>query len=120
MTKALLLYPEYPETFWGFKYALKFIHRKAALPPLGLLTVASMLPAGWDLRLVDLNVDKLGEKQLDWAETNKKYPDFIKRHNTGVENTKVDTCLDKWKFFEWKLAVSFGKTFKRPSEYLPS
>jgi len=68
MIKALLIYPEYPETFWGFKYALKFIHRKAALPPLGLLTVASMLPTDWELRLVDMNVDELKEKQLDWAD----------------------------------------------------
>lgn len=68
MKKALLLYPEYPETFWSFKYALNFIHRKAALPPLGLLTVASMLPSDWSLRLVDLNVEKLDDRQIDWAD----------------------------------------------------
>jgi len=68
MKNALLLYPEYPETFWSFKYALKFIHRKAALPPLGLLTVASMLPFDWKLKLVDLNVEKLDEKTLAQAD----------------------------------------------------
>jgi hypothetical protein len=52
----LLLYPEFPDTFWGFKHALKFIHKKASLPPLGLLTVAAMLPSEWDKRLVDVNV----------------------------------------------------------------
>ena len=44
---ALLLYPEFPDTFWSFKHALKFIRKKASLPPLGLLTVAAMLPAAW-------------------------------------------------------------------------
>jgi radical SAM superfamily enzyme YgiQ (UPF0313 family) len=64
----LLLYPEFPDTFWSFKHALKFIRKKASLPPLGLLTVAAMLPADWAKRLVDVNVRKLREKDLDWAE----------------------------------------------------
>ena len=42
--RTLLIYPQYPDTFWSFKHALKFIHKKAAFPPLGLLTIASMLP----------------------------------------------------------------------------
>jgi len=64
----LLVYPEFPDTFWSFKHALKFIQKKAALPPLGLLTVAAMLPAEWEKRLVDLNVRKLTEKDLAWAD----------------------------------------------------
>jgi hypothetical protein len=62
--KILLIYPEYPVTFWGFNYVLKFISKKAAYPPLGLLTVAAMLPKDWDLRLVDLNVEKLTDKGI--------------------------------------------------------
>src|SRR5271165_5734385 len=50
----LLLYPEFPDTFWSFKHALKFIRKKAAFPPLGLLTVAAMLPPEWEKRLVDV------------------------------------------------------------------
>jgi len=68
MKNALLIYPEYPDTFWSFKYVLKFIHRKAALPPLGLLTVAAMLPSDWDLKLVDLNVEKLDDKLIRKAD----------------------------------------------------
>ena len=64
----LLIYPEFPDTFWSFKYALKFIRKKAALPPLGLLTLAPMLPEGWSKRLIDLNVTKLTEKDLSWAD----------------------------------------------------
>jgi len=65
---ALLLYPEYPETFWGFKHALKFISRKAAQPPLGLLTVGALLPAAWHRKLIDLNVTGLKDKDLAWAD----------------------------------------------------
>ena len=46
--KILLVYPEYPDTFWSFKHALKFISKKAAFPPLGALTVAAMLLAEWE------------------------------------------------------------------------
>lgn len=66
--KALLLYPEFPDTFWSFKHALRFIRKRASLPPLGLLTVAAMLPIGWDKRLVDLNVRRLSERDLAWAD----------------------------------------------------
>ena len=57
--RILLVYPEFPDTFWSFKHALKFIHKKAGAPPLGLLTVAAMLPSMWEKRLVDLNVTSL-------------------------------------------------------------
>lgn len=64
----LMVYPEFPDTFWSFKYALKFLHAKSAFPPLGLLTVASMLPKNWNVRLVDMNVKHLSNKDLKWAD----------------------------------------------------
>jgi radical SAM superfamily enzyme YgiQ (UPF0313 family) len=57
--KVLLIYPEYPDTFWSYKHALPFIHKKASLPPLGLLTVSSLLPKTWEKKLIDLNVSEL-------------------------------------------------------------
>ena len=66
--KVLLAYPEFPDTFWSFKHALKFIHKKAGAPPLGLLTVAAMLPAHWEIRLIDLNVSNLMDEDLAWAD----------------------------------------------------
>jgi len=63
-----MLYPEFPDTFWSFKHALKFVRKRAALPPLGLLTVAAMLPEGWNKRLIDLNVTQLGDADLRWAD----------------------------------------------------
>lgn len=65
---ALLLYPEFPVTFWSFKHVLDFTDRDAALPPLGLVTVAALLPEAWDLRLVDLNVRELTEADVAWAD----------------------------------------------------
>jgi len=64
----LLVYPQFPDTFWSFKHALKFVHKKASSPPLGLLTVAAMLPQTWEKRLVDMNVQNLAEKDLAWAD----------------------------------------------------
>ena len=64
----LLIYPEFPDTFWSFKHALRFVRKRASLPPLGLLTVAAMLPDGWGRRLVDLNVQSLTEADLTWAD----------------------------------------------------
>lgn len=64
----LLIYPKFPETFWSFTYALSFIGKKGAFPPLGLLTVASLLPAAWPKRLVDINIESLTDKDLLWAD----------------------------------------------------
>lgn len=64
----LMVYPRYPDTFWGFRHALRFIGRKASFPPLGLLTVAALLPVQWEKRLVDLNVEPLADRELAWAD----------------------------------------------------
>jgi len=66
--KVLLVYPKIPETFWSFKHALKFVGKKAAFPPLGLLTVAALLPESWSKRLVDLNIQPLKDADLKWAD----------------------------------------------------
>jgi len=66
--KILLVYPQYPTTFWSFKHILKLIGKKAAFPPLGLLTVAAMLPKKWEKKLVDLNVEILKDEDIEWAD----------------------------------------------------
>lgn len=66
--KALLVYPEFPDTFWSFKHALQFINKKASNPPLGLATIAALLPPSWELKLVDLNTCALTQADLDWAD----------------------------------------------------
>ena len=66
--KVLMIYPKFPDTFWSFKYALSFIHKRSAFPPLGLLTVAALLPDEFQRRLVDVNVDCLTDDDLSWAD----------------------------------------------------
>lgn len=64
----LLVYPEFPDTFWSFKHALNFVRKKASNPPLGLVTIAPMLPADWKKRLVDLNIEPLKDRDIQWAD----------------------------------------------------
>ena len=66
--KVLLVYPEFPETYWSFKHALSFEGKRSAFPPLGLLTVSAMLPKSWERRLVDMNVQSLKPRDIDWAD----------------------------------------------------
>ena len=66
--KILLVYPRYPDTFWSFRHALKFLSKKASFPPLGLLTVAAMLPGEWEKKLVDMNVSVLSDEDIKWAD----------------------------------------------------
>ncbi len=64
----LLISPAYPDTYWSFKHALKFVAKKSVSPPLGLLTIAPMLPKAWNKKLVDLNVRALEDSEINWAD----------------------------------------------------
>jgi radical SAM superfamily enzyme YgiQ (UPF0313 family) len=86
--KILLVYPQHPETFWSFKHALKFIGKKSSFPPLGLLTIASLLPKNWQLKLVDLNVQKLNEQDLLWA-------DYVFISGISVQRQSVNQLIDQ-------------------------
>ena len=66
--KILLVYPEFPDTYWSFRHALAFNGKRAAFPPLGLLTVSAMLPKQWERRVVDMNVRRLKETDIEWAD----------------------------------------------------
>jgi radical SAM superfamily enzyme YgiQ (UPF0313 family) len=66
--KVLLVYPEFPETYWSFRHALSFVGKRSAFPPLGLLTVSAMLPDSWERRVVDMNVRKLKSSDIEWAD----------------------------------------------------
>src|SRR4029434_1503654 len=66
--KTLLVYPEFPETYWSFRHALSFVGKRSAFPPLGLLTISALLPGAWERRLVDLNVRPLRSADIEWAD----------------------------------------------------
>ena len=65
----LLVYPTVPgNTYWSFRYSLPFIRKKSAMSPLGLITVAALIPDGYLLKLVDMNVEALNDAQIVWAD----------------------------------------------------
>jgi radical SAM superfamily enzyme YgiQ (UPF0313 family) len=66
--KVLCVSPQFPETYWGQERALRLIGKRALLPPLGLITVAALLPPDWEVRLCDMNVRALADAELDWAD----------------------------------------------------
>ena len=66
----LLVYPCVPSnTYWSFRYALPFIRKKSAMSPLGLITVAALIPDGYRLKLVDMNIESLNDADIAWADT---------------------------------------------------
>jgi radical SAM superfamily enzyme YgiQ (UPF0313 family) len=66
--KTLLVYPEFPDTYWSFRHALSFEGKRSAYPPLGLLTVSALLPDAWERRLVDMNIQPLKPSDIKWAD----------------------------------------------------
>ncbi len=88
--KALLIYPEFPDTFWSFRHALKFIHKKASSPPLGLLTIAAMLPETWEKKLLDMNVESLRDNDIRWA-------DFVFVSAMSVQKESVKEVIARCK-----------------------
>ncbi len=106
----LMIYPRYPVTFWSFKYILKYISKKAAFPPLGLLTVAAMLPEEWNLQLVDLNIQKLNQKDLEWA-------DYVMISAMLVQKDSVREILENCKQLKKKV-IAGGPLFTgKPEAY---
>jgi len=101
--KVLLIYPEYPDTFWSYKHALSFIHKKASLPPLGLLTVSSLLPKSWDKKLIDLNVSELKNEDICNA-------DIVLISSMIVQVNSVREIIKKVKSFD-KFIVAGGPLF---------
>jgi radical SAM superfamily enzyme YgiQ (UPF0313 family) len=102
--KALLIYPQYPDTFWSYKHALPFIHKKASLPPLGLLTVSSLLPKTWEKKLIDLNVSELKDEDIRSA-------DIVLISSMIVQINSVKEIIKKIKPFG-KFIVAGGPLFR--------
>jgi radical SAM superfamily enzyme YgiQ (UPF0313 family) len=101
--KILLVSPQTPDTFWSFKHVLQFISKRAAFPPLGLLTVAAMLPRDWELRLVDLNVQLLRDGDLEWA-------DYVFLSAMIVHKDSVNEIVERCDAFS-KTVIAGGPLF---------
>jgi len=108
--KILLVYPKYPETFWSFKHALKFISKKGAYPPLGLLTVAAMLPSEWEKKLVDMNASRLTDDDINWA-------DYVFISAMAIQKESVKEVISRCKSLAAR-TVAGGPLFTTsPEEY---
>jgi len=108
----LLVYPMYPDTFWSFKHALKFVSKKASFPPLGLLTVAAMLPEDWNKKLIDMNANSLDDKDILWA-------DYVFISAMSIQSDSVKEIIQKCKTLGAKI-VGGGPLFTSSSEYYPN
>jgi hypothetical protein len=99
--RVFLVYPEFPDTFWSFKHALRFIRKKAGAPPLGLLTVAALLPSEWDKRLVDLNVDNLTPPRIRIQMD----PQYILALGRSISQLGIRGAerVHYWRLFFWTL-----------------
>jgi len=110
--KALLVYPECPDTFWGFRYALKFISKKAAQPPLGLITIAAMLPSDWDLKLIDMTFTPLSDSDIDWA-------DIVLISAMSIQRSSTEKVIDRCNAAGVKI-VAGGPLFTSTPDEFPS
>ena len=88
MPNVLLVYPEFPPSYWGYKFALDFVGKKSAMPPLGLLTVAGMFPKDYQLKVVDMNVKPLTDADVKWA-------DLVFTSTMIVQKDSLQTVIER-------------------------
>jgi len=105
----LMVYPMYPDTFWSFKHALKFVSKKASFPPLGLLTVAALLPKDWNKKLIDMNANQLIDDDILWA-------DFVFISAMSIQSESANEVIQQCKKLNAKI-VAGGPLFTSSSEY---
>ncbi|OGU69484.1 MAG: B12-binding domain-containing radical SAM protein [Stygiobacter sp. RIFOXYC12_FULL_38_8] len=104
----LMVYPMYPDTFWSFKHALKFVSKKASFPPLGLLTVASMLPEEWNKKLIDMNASQLKDGDILWA-------DYVFISAMSIQSESAKQVIERCKTLNTKI-VAGGPLFTSSSD----
>lgn len=106
--KILFVYPQYPETFWSFKHALKFVSKRAVNPPLGLMTISAMLPESWGKKLIDLNIEPLRDKDILWA-------DYVFISAMNIQKKSVNEIIERCREFHKKI-VCGGPMFTEEPE----
>ena len=109
--KVLLVYPEFPDTYWSFRHALTFEGKRSAFPPLGLLTVSAMLPETWERRLVDMNVRRLEDSDIEWA-------DIVFASAMIVQKESLESVVERCKA-RGKRVVVGGPYVSTSAEHLP-
>src|SRR5215510_12275066 len=94
--KTLLVYPEFPNTYWSFRHALSFEGKRSAFPPLGLLTISALLPEAWERRLVDLNIQPLKLADIEWADVVFASPCSCRRSRFGASSSSAKRTGSAW------------------------
>jgi radical SAM superfamily enzyme YgiQ (UPF0313 family) len=107
----LLVYPQCPDSYWSFRHALPFISKKAAVAPLGIITVSAMLPASWHKRLIDMNVSLLETKDILWA-------DYVFISAMNIQKDSVKKVIEQCIKLEVKM-IAGGPLFTQDSDSFP-
>ena len=107
----LLVYPQYPDSFWSFKNVMQFISKKATVPPLGLITVSAMLPKTWKKKLVDMNVSALQKADIIWA-------DYVFISAMYIQKESVDRVIKECLKYETPI-IAGGPLFTQDFENYP-
>jgi len=107
----LMVYPEFPDTFWSFKHALKFVNKKVSNPPLGLMTISALLPKDWNKKLIDTNIYTLTDQMIDWA-------DLVFISSMDVQRSSVEKIIDRIHQHGKKIAAG-GPLFTEDYEQFP-
>ncbi len=106
-----MVYPQFPDTFWSFKHALKFVNRKNNNPPLGLMTISSLLPEKWEKRLVDMNINPLKDSDIRWA-------DMVFISAMDVQRASVHDVISRVKPFDRRI-IAGGPLFTGEYDQFP-
>jgi hypothetical protein len=107
----LLVNPKFPDTYWSYKHALKFVSKKSLNIPLGLITVASLLPGGYKKKLTDMNVSALKDQDIAWA-------DFVFITAMSIQSKSVNEIIPRCKKLQTKI-VAGGPLFTEEHEQFP-
>jgi radical SAM superfamily enzyme YgiQ (UPF0313 family) len=110
--RVLLVYPQNPDTFWSFKHVLRCVSKRSTFPPLGLLTIAALLPSDWQLKLVDLNVERLKDGDLRWA-------DYVMISGMIIHKQSVHEIVARCAAFQ-KPVIAGGPLFTTGHEAFPA
>jgi radical SAM superfamily enzyme YgiQ (UPF0313 family) len=106
-----MIYPEFPDTFWSFKHALKFVNKKVSNPPLGLMTVSALLPQDWNKKLIDTNIYPLTDEQIEWA-------DLVFISSMDVQRKSTEALIERVKA-KGKMIVAGGPLFTEDYQQFP-
>ncbi len=108
--KILFVYPEFPVTHWNFKHVLRLISKKATEPPLGLITVSAMLPEDWERKLVDMNIGKLKDNDIKWA-------DMVFISGMIIQKKSFDQTVERCKNLGVRVVAGGPMVTEQPENY---